>query len=123
MPNVEKSPSEDALAPPPDPAIRYASRNVKHTRYGIWDMYEEDNPDAGKVTMLARLKEKWEDVTDGLPEVVLALKDALTIPGCKLYISTFAAAELVASFIPAVSIWCGPSQCFSPPLPHHTFPV
>ena len=121
MPDVKEDPQEDAIASPTttDP---YASRVVTHTQYGIWDVYQEVSPDAGTMAVWPWLEEKVGEAMYGLPELACAFKDVLAIPGCKVLISIYTTAELVASFMPAMAIGCGILQLFSPQFPH-VFPT
>ncbi|KAH9941850.1 HlyB/MsbA family ABC transporter [Epithele typhae] len=74
------------------------SRVVTHTKYGIWDYYQEEHPDAGRITY-------GTDVQEGIPYITRAVRDVFVIPGCKLQVCIYAAAELAASLVPALSVW------------------
>ena len=48
--------------------------NVKHTRIGLWDLYED--------TSYSKSPFRWPDPTDALPYVARMLTEIASIPAC-----------------------------------------
>ena len=120
MSGVEAKAEDGALSQASESSIDpYASRIVKRTRYGIWDAYEEAEPDGGQIT----LKERWRTIVEAASDLERALRDLLAIPGCEALISIYTAAELAASFVPAASVWwVSEWLCFSS-VTHDVVPI
>ncbi|KAI0668740.1 P-loop containing nucleoside triphosphate hydrolase protein [Trametes maxima] len=84
-----------------DPADTH---RVKHTRIGVWDLYEELNPDLEHVPGATWL-EKVLEAYACLPYLVRMLKDILSIRSCWLLLVSYLAADFLHSLIPAASLW------------------
>lgn len=82
----------------------YPGRVVKHKQYGIWDWYEEKNPDPDRFPIFDTLKSSYSKIIDSTPYVVRMIKDVMSIPGCKLQLGIYGVTELALSLIPAVSL-------------------
>ncbi|KAG8220222.1 P-loop containing nucleoside triphosphate hydrolase protein [Butyriboletus roseoflavus] len=82
----------------PDDAIR-----IKHTRIGVWDLYEEKRSDI-PIPGASRL-ETTSQMLQGLPYVWRMLKDICSIRRCLVLIILYLVVEVVASLIPALSLW------------------
>jgi hypothetical protein len=78
--------------------------NVKHTRLGIWDMYEQKNPKVLDIPGVAGLESRLEILND-LPYVWRMLKDVLSIRSCWIYLIMYLVIEMVQALIPAVTLW------------------
>jgi hypothetical protein len=77
------------------------ARRVKHSRIGVWDLYEErptDNPGSSILETYARIRES-------LPYVVRMLKDILSIRRVRILLPIFLVVEVLGSLTPAVSMW------------------
>ena len=99
MKTVEpKSPEGDQINSPDN------ERVVKHTRLGIWDHYEEKDPDAGRLAIGDSFRAARETLAI-LPYALRAVQDILAIPECKLQVAVFTASEFADAIIPAISVW------------------
>ncbi|KAH9942416.1 P-loop containing nucleoside triphosphate hydrolase protein [Epithele typhae] len=79
-------------------------RIVKHTKYGVWDFFEEDDP-SEHATMFSEFRVKARAMMNSAPYVWRALREVLSIPGCKGLVFLYTGSNLVKSLVPAVSIW------------------
>ena len=86
------------------PVVADPPRVVKHIQYGVWDYYEEKDPDAEQVSLLGFFKTAGTAV-ESFPYIVRAIKDVFAMPGCKLHMIMYTMAELSGAVIPALSIW------------------
>ena len=82
----------------PDDATR-----VKHTRVGVWDLYEEMRSDI-PVPGASRL-ETTSQMLQSLPYVWRMLKDICSVRRCFVLIMLYLVVEVVNSLIPALSLW------------------
>ncbi|TFK76612.1 P-loop containing nucleoside triphosphate hydrolase protein [Pluteus cervinus] len=80
------------------------AEHVKHTRVGVWDLYEEVGPVAAKLPG-ASSYERWVQVKNDLPYVWRMLKDLGSIGDCWLLLAGYLAVEWTASLLPAVALW------------------
>ncbi|KAI0363046.1 P-loop containing nucleoside triphosphate hydrolase protein [Pilatotrama ljubarskyi] len=81
------------------------SKRVKHTRLGVWDLYEE-KPQAKALSIPgASILENQAEILKSLPYVSRMIKDVLSIPTCKLLLSIFFALELAKASLPALALW------------------
>jgi hypothetical protein len=83
------------------------ARRVKHTRIGVWDLYEDRQTDIPRVPGSSRL-ETYAQIVQSMPHVLRMLKDILSIRQCRLLLSVFLVVEVLASLIPAISLWYAP---------------
>ncbi|KIJ59811.1 hypothetical protein HYDPIDRAFT_118060 [Hydnomerulius pinastri MD-312] len=79
------------------------AKRIKHTRIGVWDMYEERQSDI-RIPGSSRL-ETYGQMIQGLPYVWRMLKDICSIRRCWMLMSLYFLVEVAASLIPAVSLW------------------
>ncbi|KAL7285975.1 hypothetical protein ACG7TL_001090 [Trametes sanguinea] len=77
---------------------------VKHTRIGVWDLYEEINPDLENIPGSTWL-EKVLEAYACLPYLVRMLKDILSIRSCWVLLLSYLTADFLNSLLPAASIW------------------
>ena len=94
-----KRSSTKTIIPTSDP-----TRVVTRTPRGIWDYYEEKHPDHGKVSRF-NVFESTREVVEMMPYVWRALRDIVSIPGCRAQVGVYAVSELAAAVVPALSIW------------------
>ena len=87
------------IVPASDP-----TRVVTRTPRGIWDYYEEKHPDRGRFPRFSAFHGA-RDVVESLPYVVRALRDIVSIPGCRMQVGVYMVSELAAAVVPALSIW------------------
>lgn len=82
----------------------YDAARIKHTRLGVWDLYEEKQSDAVPIPVSSRL-ETASQVFRGLPYVWRMLKDICSMRRCLVLMFLYLIVEITASLIPAVSLW------------------
>jgi hypothetical protein len=80
------------------------TRRVKHTRVGVWDLYEELQTDLPPIPGASRL-EKYAEIVQSMPYVVRMLKDILSIKRCGVLLSAYLVVEVLISLIPALALW------------------
>lgn len=78
--------------------------HVKHTRIGVWDLYEENQPEIAHLPGSSRL-ESYLEMINSLPYVWRMLKDIGSISTCWMLLSLYLVMEVIASLVPAVSLW------------------
>jgi hypothetical protein len=79
-------------------------KHVKHSRLGVWDLYEEKNPQLAYVPGISRF-EPYLEMIKSLPYVWRMIKDISGIDGCWVLLSLYLLVEVVLSLIPAMSLW------------------
>lgn len=77
---------------------------VKHTRLGVWDLYEEKEPELSRIPGSSRL-ERFLALKQSLPYLWMMLKDIGSIRSCWVLLVYYVALVFAGSLIPAVSIW------------------
>ncbi|RPD54069.1 HlyB/MsbA family ABC transporter [Lentinus tigrinus ALCF2SS1-6] len=82
-----------------------AGRVVKHRQYGVWDWYEERNPDGEHFAVLETLRAAYSQCIECAPYVARTVKDVMSIPGCALQLGLYSATELGLGLTPALSLW------------------
>jgi hypothetical protein len=80
------------------------AKNVKHTRIGIWDLYEERDPVLANIPGGSYF-EIYYEMIQSLPHVWKMLQEILTIKGCWSLLCCFTVIGVVGSLIPAISLW------------------
>ncbi|KAI8983177.1 P-loop containing nucleoside triphosphate hydrolase protein [Trametes punicea] len=80
------------------------TRRVKHTRIGVWDLYEEINPDLEHIPGSTRLETLLEAYAC-LPYLIRMLQDILSIRSCWSLLVSYLAADVLLSLLPAASLW------------------
>ncbi|KAG9310293.1 P-loop containing nucleoside triphosphate hydrolase protein [Chiua virens] len=81
------------------------TKRIKHTRIGVWDLYEEKYADIPVPLPGVSRLETVSQMRQNFPYVWRMFKDICSIPRCLLLILLYLAVEVVASLIPALSIW------------------
>ncbi|KAI6133883.1 P-loop containing nucleoside triphosphate hydrolase protein [Pisolithus croceorrhizus] len=79
------------------------TQNVKHTRMGVWDFYEE-LPLNAPIPFSSKL-ETYAQLLEGIPFVWRMLKDICSIRRCLSLICLYLLVEVARSLVPAVSLW------------------
>jgi len=74
---------------------------VKHSRIGVWDLYEEITP---RLIAWPTLHPLF-DVIENIPYVWHMILDITSIRECNVLLLAYLVIELVASLIPALSLW------------------
>ena len=80
------------------------TKRVKHTRIGVWDLYEEKVPELERVPGLSRL-ERFLTIKQTLPYVWRMIKDIGSIRSCWLLLFLYLILELVEALVPAAVLW------------------
>jgi hypothetical protein len=80
------------------------ARQVKHSRIGVWDIYEE-RPSLAHIPGLLEGMQTYYNMANSLPYVWRMVKDISTINGCLVLVSLYILVEIIASLVPAVSLW------------------
>ncbi|KAG6919464.1 hypothetical protein DXG01_005723 [Tephrocybe rancida] len=80
------------------------TKNVKQSRVGVWDLYEEIQPELAHIPGSSRL-EPYIEIKQNLPYVWRMLKDIGSIRACWFHLALYLIVECIASLIPAVSLW------------------
>ncbi|KAG1880462.1 P-loop containing nucleoside triphosphate hydrolase protein [Suillus tomentosus] len=79
------------------------TRRFKHTRIGIWDLYEERQTLARK--RLSLILQTYAPIIYNFPLLVRMFKDVLSIKRCSILLPAYFIVRVSASLIPAVSLW------------------
>ena len=80
------------------------SKRVKHTRLGVWDLYEEKVPELERLPGLSRL-ERFLTLRQTLPYVWRMVKDIGSIRSCWLLLALYLILELIGALVPAAVLW------------------
>lgn len=76
---------------------------IKHTRIGVWDLYEEKHVDI-PIPGASRL-ETASQMLRNLPYIWRMLKDICSVRRCLVLMLLYLAVEVAAALVPAVSLW------------------
>ncbi|KAG2157770.1 P-loop containing nucleoside triphosphate hydrolase protein [Suillus bovinus] len=77
------------------------ARRYKHTRIGIWDLYEERRT---RIRASPTLK-MCAQIIQSTPLLVRMFKDVLSIRRCSVLLPAYFVVQVLISLIPAVSLW------------------
>ncbi|KAH9891326.1 P-loop containing nucleoside triphosphate hydrolase protein [Cubamyces lactineus] len=80
------------------------THRVKHTRIGVWDLYEEINPDLENIPGSTSL-EKLLEAYACLPYLLRMCADILSIRSCWFLLVAYLTADFLHSLLPAASLW------------------
>jgi len=80
------------------------ANTVKHTRLGVWDLYEQVDPGIIRLPGVSKMARRLEVLND-LPYVWRMLKDVASIKSCWLYFLIYCVVELFSALLPAVTLW------------------
>ena len=80
------------------------SKNVKHSRLGVWDLYEEKHPELARIPGASKA-ESYLEIAQSLPYVLRMIKDLGNIENCWLLLSLYLFVIILSSLIPAVALW------------------
>lgn len=78
--------------------------HVKHTKVGIWDLYEERNPTLARIPFSARL-ERYLAASKDLPFLWRMLRDIGSMSSCWFLLICYALVEFLSAFIPAAKLY------------------
>ncbi|KAG6806697.1 hypothetical protein H0H87_002351, partial [Tephrocybe sp. NHM501043] len=79
------------------------TKNVKQSSVGVWDLYEEIQPELAHIPGSSRL-EPYLEIKQNLPFVWRMLKDISSIRACWFHLALYLIVECVASLVPAISL-------------------
>lgn len=79
---------------------------IRHTRMGIWDLYEDRETDVSRIAWT------YVQIVQSVPYILRTLKDILGIRRAWIPLFALLVIEVLASLTPAVSLWYT-SQLFS----------
>jgi len=82
----------------------YDANTVKHTRLGVWDLYEQVDPGVIRLPWVSQVARRLEVLND-LPYVWRMVKDVASVKSCWLYFLIYCTVELLSSLLPAVTLW------------------
>lgn len=85
----------------------YDANTVKHTRLGVWDLYEQVDPGVIRLPGVSEVARRLEVLND-FPYVWRMLKDVASIKSCWLYFLIYCVVEFLSSLLPAVTLWFVP---------------
>lgn len=80
------------------------AKHVKHSQVGVWDLYEEIQPELARIPGSSRL-EPYLEMAGSMPYVWRMLKDIGSIRACWFLLGLYLMIECAASLLPAVSLW------------------
>ncbi|KAG1740004.1 P-loop containing nucleoside triphosphate hydrolase protein [Suillus lakei] len=81
------------------------ARRFKYTRISIWDLYEERQSDL-PCAPASSISETFPQIIQNVPHLAQRmLKDILGIRRCSMLLPAYLVVEVLASLIPAVSLW------------------
>ena len=82
----------------------YDPNTVKHTRLGVWDLYEQVDSGIVRLPGVSGLARRLEVLND-LPYVWRMIKDVASIKSCWLHFLIYCIVELLSALLPAVTLW------------------
>ncbi|KAH8120695.1 P-loop containing nucleoside triphosphate hydrolase protein [Phellopilus nigrolimitatus] len=80
------------------------TRRVKHSKIGVWDLYEEVTPELKNVPGGAKL-EQLNDIKQSIPYVWRMLKDLSGLKSCWLALVSYVTVTAILALLPAVALW------------------
>lgn len=80
------------------------AKRVKHTRLGVWDLYEEIHPEFQRIPGSSKL-EQYSEVVRSFPYVWRMIKDVGSLKNCWFLLAAYLVITVVSSLIPAVALW------------------
>jgi len=80
------------------------TKNVKHSKIGVWDLYEEIDPKLAHVPGSLWL-ESFLELIDGLPYIWRMFKDLASMRSSWTLFAAYLIIRLMLSFLPALTLW------------------
>lgn len=80
------------------------AKHVKHTKLGVWDLYQEKRPELAHIPGAANA-EPYLEMYHSLPFVWRMLKELGQIRRCWVLLFLYLLIVSLASLVPAVSLW------------------
>lgn len=85
---------------------------VKHTKVGVWDLYEEKEPELARIPGSSRL-ERLLTMKQSLPYLWQMLKDIGSIRSCWWLLVSYMVLVVVSAMVPALALWYVSTVCAS----------
>ena len=82
----------------------YDTKNVKHTRIGVWDLYEEIDTKLAHVPGSSWLG-SFLEIIDGLPYIWRMFKELASMRSSWPLFAAYFIIRLMLSFLPALTLW------------------
>ena len=79
---------------------------VKHTKIGVWDLYEEKEPELANIPGALPLTERVLTLRRSLPYLWRMMKEIGSIRSCWTLLMFYLTLVVLSAMIPAVAIWC-----------------
>jgi len=82
--------------------------DILYTKLGVWDLYQELNPDSDSFSLpswLTTVPELHDDLVRSLPYLRRMVKDIIGIMQCQIQLVSYVAMRLLLSLLPAVELW------------------
>ena len=77
---------------------------VKHTRIGVWDLYEQVDHDKAHIPGSSWLERAYE-AYECMPYLLRMVSDILSIRSCWIILLSYGVSEVLSSLIPAAALW------------------
>lgn len=78
---------------------------VKYTKVGVWDLYEEKEPELANIPGSSRL-EGFLAMKQNLPYLWMMLGDIGRIRSCWWLLVSYMVLVVVSAMVPAAALWC-----------------
>ena len=80
------------------------AKHVKHTKLGVWDLYQEKAPNLARIPGATRA-ELYLEMCQSFPFVWRMLKDIGRIRSCWFMLGIYTSMVVLGSLVPALSLW------------------
>ena len=80
------------------------AQRVKHTKLGVWDLYEETTPELKHVPGAAKL-EQLNEMKQSIPYIWRMLKDLGSLKHCWLVLAHYISCTIILALLPAITLW------------------
>lgn len=87
------------------PAFNIKAPDIKHTRYGVWDLYSQKSSSKVSRFPFSSYIEAGAQALDNMPYVWRMLRDVFTIPSCWYLLIMYGICRVLLAFLPAVTLW------------------
>lgn len=88
------------------------AKNIKHTRIGVWDLYEEKHPTLARIPGSSRF-ETYLEMWNNVPFIWRMIRDLSSIRACWFPFGLYLVVELLSAFVPALSLWYSCGACIT----------
>jgi hypothetical protein len=77
---------------------------VKHIKFGVWDYYEEKNPEMQYVPASSHV-ESFMALYKDFPFFLRMLRDVASLKSCQVFLLIYIIIGVIESLIPSASLW------------------